>query len=169
MRATFYLFLLLCCYMSYNKSLYAQNTTKAEYNLMTITDVFPEQNYEKISEWAWRDESQRNFTFNFFPVKRISDGSFVGTYIEIFSKVKSYKTILFLPSQNQQQQPSGRDLRNLNRSLATNEPELMEEFQKELGKLDKQTLNAFNISLATYLTRYATVVHMYTETVRKSK
>ncbi|MBT32462.1 MAG: hypothetical protein CMO01_22590 [Thalassobius sp.] len=165
MRAAIFLIITVCYFVSDNR-LYAQNTTESEYNLMTITDVFPEQNYEKISDWAWRDESQRNFIFNFFPVKRIADGGFVGTYIEIYSKVKSSKSILFLPSQNQQQPPSGRDLRNFNRSLAATTPDLMETYQKELSKLDKQTLNAYNMSLASYLSRYATVVHLYTENHR---
>ncbi|MEM1136303.1 MAG: hypothetical protein AAGI07_10730 [Bacteroidota bacterium] len=139
----------------------AQNTTQAEFNLMTITKEFPGKNYEKILEWSWSDESQRNFIFTFAPVKRLTDGSFVGTYIDIFSKVKGDNSILFLPAQELEEEPMSNNLLDIKYAFGREAPEITEPFQEELEKLDKTTITALNFSLAIYLSRYATAVHMY--------
>jgi hypothetical protein len=144
----------------------SQNTTAAEYNLMTITNEFPGKNYEKMIDWSWRDESQRNFLFTYAPVIRLIDNSFAGTYIEIHSKVKLTKDVLFLPAQNQSKSPTGSDLESVNRSLAKDNNKAFLDYQAALDNLDKKTLQSFNLSLAAYFSRYATSVQLYQQNVK---
>ena len=147
----------------------AQNTTMAEYNLMTITDEFPGKNYEKRMDWSWRDESQRNFLFTYALVTRLADNSFVGTYVEIFSKIKKNKQVLFLPAQNQQKPSSSNDLESVSRSLSRENNKVFEAYQQSLDELDKKVLQAYNLSLSAYFSRFATSVQLYQERKKASQ
>ncbi len=154
-------YILTACILFSVFSVSAQNTTLAEYNLMTITDEFPAKNFEKRMDWSWRDESQRNFLFTYAPVVRLTDNSFVGTYIEIFSKVKMTKEILFVPAQNQSKSPTGNDIESVNRSLAKENNKVFEAYQQAVDELDKKTLQAYHLSLSAYFSRFATTVHLF--------
>jgi len=128
---------------------------------MTITDEFPGKNYEKMVEWSWRDESQRNFLFVYSPVVRLTDNSFAGTYIEVFSKVRLTKEVLFLPAQDIENVPADNNIESINRALVKENNEAFLDYQAALDQFDKKTLQAYNLSLAAYFSRYATSVQLY--------